>query len=727
MLVTKRNNTKEPLDSTKLLKNLQWAKEGLTIDLYDIILKAQLQFFDGIKTSDIHKRVTETVKDEISLKNFHYDKMYARLLLHELYRVTYKDNTPAHLRQILTNPKFDTTLLKTYETQLDELNSYIDHSRDFLFTGVGIEQMRDKYLVKNKTTKEFFETPQVAFMLIAMAGYQNMREPVRSQYVKDLYDALSLFKVSLPTPIMENMRTPRHTYASCAVISQGDTLQSWASTYEAGIRLATTNHGLGWDKTEIRSKGSDVANGKMSHYGFFPTTRATESIVMMTKQGSRNGAATESHKWWDSEIMDILTVASTRNEESKRIKNLNYSILMNDYLYSAYQADETVSLFSTSTAPDLLDAMRSADDTEFKRVDMNYHCSDKPKITISARDLVDTLVTQRTETGQLYLVNIDTVARQNRFKTPIRSSNLCQEILLPTSPLGPNDEGEVAICLLSNINIGNAELSEFPHLARLLVRLLDEAIDLTTYEVSQAKKSTINRRSLGIGANNLAYLLAKHGYKYGSPEALGLVHKTFEQIQYSLLKASNELAQEKGPCNWFGDTIYSDGYVPIDKYEPVIDSLVKPTYHCNWEELRHDIAKYGLRNSVLSAIPPSESSSQISNSTSGLEPVKDALLIKDNGKVKVKQIIPGYPKLVDNYDFAFSRDINLDYLKTMAVVQKWIDQSISTSTFSNESKPSRAKLTKGIFQAKKLGIKSLYYYTAPKNTDLNTHCAECSV
>jgi len=727
MLVTKRNNTKELLDTNKLLKNLEWAKKGLNINLYDIILKAQLQFFDGIKTSDIHKRVTETVKDEISLKNYQHDKMYARLVLHELYRGVYKDNTPFHIRQILTNPKFDSTLLQTYKEQLDDLNSYIDHSRDFLFTGVGIEQMRDKYLIKNKSTKEYFETPQIAFMLIAMAGYQRMPEPARSQYVKDLYDALSLFKVSLPTPIMENMRTPKHTYASCAVISQGDTLASWSYTYAAGIRLATTNHGLGWDKTEIRSKGSDVANGKMSHFGFFPTTRATESIVMMTKQGTRNGAATETHKWWDTEIIDILNVASTRNEESKRIKNINYSILMNDYIYEAYKKDEVVSLFSTSTAPDLLDAMRSRDQNLFKETYLKYHYADVPKVSIPARDIIDTLITQRTETGQHYILNIDTVNKHNRFKTPIRSSNLCQEILLPTETLCSAGEGEIGICVLSNINIGNTELSEYDHLAKLLVRLLDESIGLTTFTVVQAEISTVNRRSLGIGANNLAYLLAKKGYKYGSPEALELVHSTFEQLQYSLLKASNDLAKEKGACNWFEDSIYSNGFLPIDKYEDIIDTLAKPVYNCNWEELRQSIKQYGLRNSVLSAVPPSESSSQISNSTSGLEPVKDALLIKDNGKVKVKQLIPGYPELVDNYDFAFSRDINLDYLKTMAVVQKWIDQSISTSTFTNDVKPSRVKLTKGIFQAKKLGIKSLYYYTAPKDANFTNECLECTV
>ena len=687
----------------------------------------------------------KTVKSMITLKNYNYSEVHARLLIQDLYRKIYKSNKPTKFYGMLKNnvdmDKYDKELLVKYSKEdIEYLESKIDYSRDFTFKSVGIEQLIKKYLIKNKITGIIYETPQVMFMALSMAGFKELDKEKRLDFVINLYEALSTFKISLPTPIMANLRTPKYNYSSCVTISTDDTIPSWFTSLNAMGLLATGDSGIGWDISAIRNIGSDVGNGRMKHYGITPILKAGESVAGASKQGSRNSAVNTFIPWWNKEIEEILSLKSVRIEESKRIPKLDYTIIFNTYLYEAYKNNEVIGLFSTKETPDLLEVFQSSDKTKFKSVYTQY-LNDKaiPKKLIKARDLVNSFLLERFETSRYYVMNIDEVNSNSAFNIGIKQSNLCNEIAIPTTPLQhiddtlDNSKADIGVCILANINVGNAKIEEFPKLTNLLVNLLDNLIDNQNYMIKAAEVSTKYRRSLGIGANNLAYLFAKEGVKYGSKEALRLTHTTFENLQFNLLKASNNLAKEKGTCKLYNQTTYSETTLPIDRYNKNVDKLTDNTLTCDWETLRQDIKTYGLRNSTMSAHPPSETSSQISNSVSGLDPLRNLIIRKANGSEESIQIAPGYPEIAHNYDFVFDREINKDYLKTMAVVQKFTDQSISTNTFYNvEHYPNKKLPIKtmldDLFLAKYYGIKTLYYQTTYTGTEIDTDtCENCSV
>jgi ribonucleoside-diphosphate reductase alpha chain len=748
--VRKRSGKFEDHDISKLQNSLKWACEDLpNVSPFDIVVNAELHLYDGISTEEIHKTVTKTAKSMITLKTPEYSEVHAKLLIQELYRNVYKGNEPLHLYKIITNNikvnKYTEDLINKYsKEEIDYLNTKIIHKRDLNFKSIGIEQLIKKYLLKDKEKNPIYETPQVMFMTLAMAGFIDEKKD-RLKYVVDLYDGLSLFKLSLPTPIMANLRTPNKNFSSCALIRRGDTANSWLATDYAIGKLGLADNGIGLAEVDGRSIGSDVGNGKMKHHGFRPIAKVDEALISRSKQGNRNGASTNYFTWWNKEIMDILTLKSPRTEESKRIMFLDYSILFNKFFYRAVQEDREVALFSTKEAPDLLESMVSADQQMFEQTYNRYlEDSNVPKKYIKAREIFKEYISQRNETGRYYAINIDEVNRNSPFKVPIYQSNLCSEILLPTAPLQHPDDtyeingADVGICVLGNINLVRTKPEEYRKYGRVLNRLLDNTIDLINFALPAAKSSTLNRRSLGMGISNLAHFYAVNDVRYGSKEALDLLDKTMEQITYIFLESSMELAKEKGKAPLFNQSTYADGLLPIDRYNKNVDELVDGSRESlnNWEELRLNIKKYGLRNSTLMSVPPAESSSQISNSTNGIEPVKTLIVRKDNGVDEAVQIVPDYPKLSHQYDLAFDRKMNVDYLKTVAVVQKWIDNSISANTYFNpklynDNKIPIAELEESLYFSNYYGIKTLYYETVNSDHEIETEdvCSSgaCSV
>jgi ribonucleoside-diphosphate reductase alpha chain len=685
--VRKRSGSVEPLNLDKIHKMVDEACEGLGsgVSASQVEMNSGLQFFDGIETKDIQEILVRSASDLISLENPNYQFVAARLLLFGLRKQVFGSDwvnghptVLDHAFKCATKGVYDKEVLGKYnQEEWAKIDSFIDHSRDFLFTYAGLRQIVDKYLVQDRSSGEVYETPQYMYMMIAATLFQNYTKD-RLEYVRRYYNAISKHKINIPTPIMAGVRTPLRQFASCVLVDVDDTLDSIFSSDMAIGRYVSQRAGIGINAGRIRGINSKIRGGEVTHTGVIPFLKKFEATVRCcTQNGIRGGSATVHFPIWHREIEDILVLKNNKGTEDNRVRKLDYSIQISKLFYERFIQDTEISLFSPHDVPGLYDAFGT---DRFDELYVDYERDTSvPRKTIGAQELILDLLKERAETGRIYIMNIDHCNSHSSFLDKVNMSNLCQEITLPTDPIQHIDgEGEIALCILSAINVGKIhKLDDLEELCDLAVRGLEELIDYQQYPVKAARLSTLNRRSLGIGYIGLAHYLAKQGEHYDDPNAWQLVHDLTEAFQYYLLKSSNAIAKEKGACGYFNRTKYSQGILPIDTYKRDVDELCDPTLKYDWETLRSEIQTFGLRHSTLSAQMPSESSSVVSNATNGIEPPRDYLSVKKSKKGPLKQVVPQYQSLKNNYTLLWDMPDNTGYINIVAVMQKFFDQAIS--------------------------------------------------
>ena len=733
--VTKRDGRLEDINLDKIHRVVTWAAEGLqNVSVSQVELKSHIQFYNGIRTDDIHETIIKAAADLISQDTPDYQYLAARLAIFHLRKIAYGEFEPPHLydhvKKLTEAGKYDRHIIADYSREeFDELNAYIDHSRDMTFSYAAVKQLEGKYLVQNRVTRQIYETPQFLYILVAMCLFSKYPKETRLDYVKRFYDAVSTFKVSLPTPIMSGVRTPTRQFSSCVLIECDDSLDSINATTSAIVKYVSQRAGIGINAGRIRGLGSEIRGGEAQHTGCIPFFKMFQAAVKSCSQGGvRGGAATLFYPLWHIEAESLLVLKNNRGVEDNRIRQLDYGVQINRLLYTRLIKGGNITLFSPNEVPGLYDAF-FADQDEFERLYTKYEQDPNiRKRTLPATELFSTLMQERAGTGRIYIQNVDHCNTHSPFDprvAPVHQSNLCMEIALPTKPLDNiNDaEGEIALCTLSAFNLGALNnLDELEELADLTVRALDALLDYQDYPVAAARTATMNRRTLGIGIINYAYYLAKNGVRYSDDSALGLTHRTFEAMQYYLLKASVNLAKEYGACPLFNQTVYSQGKLPIDTYKKDLDAVCSEPLHYDWESLRADIVKYGLRNSTLTALMPSETSSQIANATNGIEPPRGLVSVKASKDGILKQVVPEFETLKDAYETLWQLPGNEGYLKLVGVMQKFVDQSISANTAYDPnkfegSKVSMKQMLKDLLTAYKYGVKTLYYHNTRDGAD----------
>ena len=684
--VNKRNGSIEPLNLEKIHKMVELACDGLAgVSSSQVEINSGLQFYDGISTKEIQEILIRSASDLIDLDAPNYQYVAARLLLFslrkQLYGVQFDHPTLfAHINKCVEQEVYDGEVLHKYtQEEIDGLGEYLDHERDFLFTYAGLRQVTDKYLVQDRSTGEIYETPQFMYMMIAITIFQNYPHENRITYIKKYYDAISRHKINIPTPIMAGVRTPIRQFASCVLVDIDDTLDSIFSSDMAIGKYVAQRAGIGINAGRIRGINSKIRGGEVQHTGVVPFLKKFEATVRCcTQNGIRGGSATVHFPIWHQEIQDIIVLKNNKGTEDNRVRKLDYSIQLSKLFYERFIEGKNISLFSPHDVPGLYDAFGT---DRFDELYEEYERTESiPRTTVAAQELILDLLKERAETGRIYIMNIDHCNSHSSFKDPVRMSNLCQEITLPTEPIDHIDDemGEIALCILSAINVGKlSKLDDLEELCELSVRGLEELIDYQKYPVAAAESATKTRRSLGIGFIGLAHYLARQGVAYEDQEAWQLVHDLTEAFQYYLLKASNQIAQEKGACGNFSRTKYADGILPIDTYKKDVDDIVPNNLNYDWDTLRSDIQEFGLRHSTLSAQMPSESSSVVSNATNGIEPPRDYLSVKKSKKGPLKQIVPSYGSLKNNYTLLWEMKGNTGYINVVAVMQKFFDQAIS--------------------------------------------------
>ncbi|WP_295862930.1 class 1a ribonucleoside-diphosphate reductase subunit alpha [uncultured Neisseria sp.] len=733
--VTKRDGRLEDINLDKIHRVVTWAAEGLqNVSVSQVELKSHIQFYNGIRTDDIHETIIKAAADLISQDTPDYQYLAARLAIFHLRKIAYGEFEPPHLydhvKKLTEAGKYDRHIIADYSREeFDELNAYIDHSRDMTFSYAAVKQLEGKYLVQNRVTRQIYETPQFLYILVAMCLFSKYPKETRLDYVKRFYDAVSTFKVSLPTPIMSGVRTPTRQFSSCVLIECDDSLDSINATTSAIVKYVSQRAGIGINAGRIRGLGSEIRGGEAQHTGCIPFFKMFQAAVKSCSQGGvRGGAATLFYPLWHIEAESLLVLKNNRGVEDNRIRQLDYGVQINRLLYTRLIKGGNITLFSPNEVPGLYDAF-FADQDEFERLYTQYEQDPNiRKRTLPATELFSTLMQERAGTGRIYIQNVDHCNTHSPFDprvAPVHQSNLCMEIALPTKPLDNiNDpNGEIALCTLSAFNLGALNnLDELEELADLTVRALDALLDYQDYPVAAARTATMNRRTLGIGVINYAYYLAKNGVRYSDDSALGLTHRTFEAMQYYLLKASVNLAKEYGACPLFNQTVYSQGKLPIDTYKKDLDAVCNDPLHYDWESLRADIVKYGLRNSTLTALMPSETSSQIANATNGIEPPRGLVTVKASKDGILKQVVPEFETLKDAYETLWQLPGNEGYLKLVGVMQKFVDQSISANTAYDPnkfegSKVSMKQMLKDLLTAYKYGVKTLYYHNTRDGAD----------
>ncbi|ABE74903.1 class 1a ribonucleoside-diphosphate reductase subunit alpha [Psychrobacter cryohalolentis] len=744
--VTKRDGRLEPIELDKIHKVIEWAAHGLdNVSVSQVELKSHIQFYEGIKTRDIHETIIKSAADLISEDTPDYQYLAARLAIFHLRKIAYNKFTPPHLydhvKKLTDAGKYDQHILADYSrAEFDELEEYLDHWRDMNLAYAAVEQMAGKYLVQDRVSKTVFESPQFLYMLVGMCLFSRYEKSERMNYVKRFYDATSEFKISLPTPIMSGVRTPSRQFSSCVLIECGDSLDSINATTSAIVRYVSQRAGIGINAGRIRALGSPIRGGEAQHTGCIPFYKLFQTAVKCCSQGGvRGGAATLFYPLWHLEVESLLVLKNNRGVEDNRVRHMDYGVQLNKTMYTRLIKGQDISLFSPGDTPGLYDAFFE-DQDKFEELYTKYE--NDPAIRsrqIPAADLFSLMMQERASTGRIYIQNVDHCNTHSPFDAtvaPIRQSNLCMEIALPTKPLDNinDEEGEIALCTLSAVNLGKVEnVSDIEEPAELIVRALDALLDYQDYPVKAAQNGSMRRRTLGVGVINYAYYLAKNGVRYSDDSAIGLTHQTFEALQFYLLKASNKLAKEQGACPAFNETTYSQGILPIDTYKKDLDKICQEPLHLDWETLRGEITEHGLRNSTLTALMPSETSSQIANATNGIEPPRGLVSIKASKDGILKQVVPEINKLKNQYELLWQMPNNDGYLKLVAVMQKFVDQSISANTnydpvrYEGGRVPMKI-LLKDLLNAYKLGVKTLYYHNTrdganDAQADMEDDCA----
>ena len=721
--VVKRNGTIQPLNLEKMHVMVDQACEGLAgVSASQVEIQSGIQFYDGISTAEIQEILIKSASDLIDLDHPNYQYVAARLLLFSVKKSLYGriHETPMlkdHVIKCVDKGIYDEEILTLYDDEeFDKLQGIIDHERDYLFTYAGLRQIVDKYLVQDRSSGALYETPQFMYLLISATIFSKYPKEVRLDYVKRYYDAISRHKINIPTPIMAGVRTPLRQYASCVLVDIDDTLDSIFTSDMAIGRYVAQRAGIGINAGRIRGINAKIRGGEVQHTGVVPFLKKFESTVRCcTQNGIRGGSATVHFPIWHQEIRDIIVLKNNKGTEDNRVRKLDYSIQISKLFYERFCENKEITLFSPHDVPGLYDSFG----TElFDELYTRYESDESiEKTTIGAQELILELLKERAETGRLYIMNIDHCNSHSSFLDKVEMSNLCQEITLPTKPLQHIDDehGEIALCILSAINVGKiTNIDQMEELCDLSVRSLDELIDFQGYPVKAAEIATKARRSLGIGYIGLAHYLAKNGVSYGDKKAWELTHNLTEAFQYYLIKSTVNLAKEKGACKYSDRTKYANGILPIDTYKKDVDELVSNDLKYDWESLRALVVEHGVRNSTLSAQMPSESSSVVSNATNGIEPPRGYLSIKKSKKGPLKQIVPQYASLKNNYTLLWEMQDNTGYINIVAVMQKFFDQAISGNwsynpeNYDNNEVPVSV-MAQDFLSTYKYGWKTSYY------------------
>ena len=736
--VVKRNGRgKESLNIEKIHQMVEYACEDITqVSASSVEMNSGLQFYDGISTNEIQQILIKSANDLITLENPNYQYVAARLLLYSLRKQLFHKmwdhpHIYDHAKKCIELGVYDKEVLNWYDKKdFDRMENWLNHERDYTFTYAGLRQVIDKYLVQDRSTGQIFETPQFMYMMISATLFAKYPKNKRMSYVKKYYDAISRFKINIPTPVMAGVRTPIRQYASCVLVDVDDTLSSIFSSDMAIGKYVAQRAGIGINAGRIRGINSRIRGGEVQHTGVIPFLKKFEATVKCcTQNGVRGGSATVHFPIWHKEIEDIIVLKNNKGSEDNRVRKLDYSIQLSKLFYERFINDEEITLFSPHEVPELYEAWGT------KEFDELYETAERKtsvwKTKVKAQDLFMAILKERAETGRIYIMNIDHCNTHSSFKDRVYMSNLCQEITLPTDPISHIDgEGEIALCILSAVNVGLLkDLDELETLCDLAVRSLDEVIDHQRYPVKAAEISTKRRRSLGIGYIGLAHYLATLGLGYETKTAWKEVDKLSEAFQYYLLKSSNELAKEKGKCEAFDKTKYSDGILPIDTYKKEVDEIVSRKLSYKWEDLRKDIKEFGLRHSTLTAQMPSESSSVVCNATNGIEPPRDYISVKKSKKGTLKQVVPDYKRLKNNYTLLWDMKSNEGYINIVAVMQKYFDQSISGNWSYNpenydEGEIPLSIMAEDLLTTYKLGWKTSYYqntYDSKKDVEEPVH------
>jgi len=725
ILVEKRSGEKEILDIDKFHKVVMWACEGISnVSASEVEIRSHISFYDGIKTRDIQETLIKAAADLISEQTPNYQTVAGRLVNYTLRKEVYGGFEPLDfltlVKRNVENGKYDKEILTLYtQDELNELGAYINYSRDNDFTYVAMEQMRGKYLVQNRVTKEYYETPQVMYMMIGATLFSAYSKD-RMKWVKEFYDAVSTFKLSLPTPIMAGLRTPTRQFSSCVLIEADDSLDSINATSSAIVRYISQKAGIGINAGRIRAVGQPIRNGDAMHTGLIPFLKLFAASVKSCSQGGvRGGAATVYLPGWHLEFDDLVVLKNNKGTENNRIRQMDYAFQLNKLMYTRLITGGDITLFSPDEVPDLYEAF-FVDQDKFAELYEKYERSRSvKKKTISAQDYFSALITERKDTGRIYIMNVDNANTHSSFVeevAPIKQSNLCCEIDLPTKPLNDinDEEGEISLCTLSAVNWGAFKTpQEMEKTCEIAVRALDALLDYQNYPVRAAEIGTMNRRPLGVGIINFAYFLAKNGVNYGE-SAFELVDEWAQHWSYYLIKASVQLAKESGACPLSVETKYHTGVLPVDTYKKDVDDLVPHSDKVDWAGLREDLKKYGIRNSTLMALMPAETSAQISNSTNGIEPPRALVSEKLSKDGIMKQVVPGIHHLKSKYDLLWDQKSPEGYIKLTAILQKYIDQGISVNTSYNptnypDEKVPMSTLLNDLLTCYKYGHKQLYY------------------
>ena len=725
--VTKRDGSLQEFDLEKVHKVLEWACADITgVSISEIELKANIQLYDKIPAYDIHELLIKSSSELITDNTPNYQFVAARLVNYKLRKEVYGDYEPwplAHLIiENISRYVYDGAIMENYSRdEIDELDRYIKHERDNLFTYAGMEQFRGKYLVQDRKNKVYYETPQMLYMMISATLFSNYDKKKRLRYVKDYYDAISQFYISLPTPIMAGVRTPTRQFSSCVLIESGDSLDSINSTASAIVKYISKKAGIGIGAGSIRGEGAKVGDGSVVHTGLIPFLKYFQSAVKSCSQGGvRGGAATVYLPVWHYEFENLVVLKNNKGIEETRVRHMDYAFQFNKLMYERLLTGGNITFFDPNDTPGLYDAF-FADQEKFQQLYEKYERAHSiRKKSLPALEVFSQFLTERKDTGRIYLMNVDHANDHGSFLpevAPIRMSNLCCEIDLPTQPLDElqGDVGEISLCTLSAINWGLInETKDFEKYCNLAVRALDELLDYQDYPVQAAERGTMDRRPLGIGIINLAYFLAKRGLKYDE-SAFETVDEYAEAWSYYLIKASADLAEEKGEINLNNQTKYSRGVLPIDTYKSAINNLIGHTERMKWDELRTQLKATGIRNSTLMALMPAETSAQISNSTNGIEPPRALVSYKQSKDGVLANVVPGYHHLKNKYDLLWEQKSPDGYLKICAILQKYVDQGISVNTSYNpehfeDNKIPMSEMIKDTITAYKYGLKQLYYF-----------------
>ena len=721
--VKKRNGSIEPLNLEKIHNMVEEACKGLAgVSASQVEIQSGIQFYDGITTGEIQEILIKSASDLIDLDHPNYQFVASRLLLFSVRKSLYGrlrelPTLENHIYSCVNQEVYDSDVYTKYsKEEIAKLDSYIDHSRDFMFTYAGLRQVVDKYLVQDRSSGQVYETPQFMYMMISLTIFAQYPKEQRLNYIKRYYDAISKHKINIPTPIMAGVRTPIRQFASCVLVDSDDTLDSIFSSDMAIGKYVAQRAGIGINAGRIRGINSKIRGGEVQHTGVVPFLKKFESTVRCcTQNGIRGGSATVHFPIWHQEIQDILVLKNNKGTEDNRVRKLDYSIQLSELFYQRFIDNKEITLFSPHNVPNLYESFGT---DKFDDLYCSYEADESiPRTTVSAQELILDLLKERAETGRLYIMNIDHCNSHSSFKDRVSMSNLCQEITLPTYPISHIDDhlGEIALCILSAVNVGKIRSDEeLEDLCDLAVRGLEELIDYQQYPVKAAEIATKARRSLGVGFIGLAHYLAKLGYKYDSQEAWDAVHGLSESFQYYLLKASNKIAEEKGWCENFGRTKYADGILPIDTYKKDVDEICSQPLQHDWESLRASILEHGLRHSTLSAQMPSESSSVVCNATNGIEPPRDYLSIKKSKKGPLKQVVPSYGTLKNNYTLLWDMEGNKGYINVVSVMQKFFDQAISGNWSYNPeqydgSEVPTSIMANDLLTTYKYGWKTSYY------------------